>query len=440
DERGIADNTLVMVLSDNGASAEGGVTGTLNEAAGWLGHQEDVAASIERSADIGGHDAYNHYPFGWAWAGNTPLRLWKRHAWLGGVRTPLVVRWGSKVADPGGIRQQFCHAVDLFSTILDAAGIPVPDAVDGVQQQPVDGTSMLASFTEPDAAEHRRLQYFEMMGSRGLYYDGWKATTNFVPNQFGERETIPGSHDFATDHWSLFRLADDFSESSDVSSEHPETVKRLEEMWWAEAGRNQVLPLFEFPDSMAHMHPGEFPPPHRAVYHPGGGPIQESQLPALFGGFVLDAEVVVPEGGAAGVLAAIGDRFGGWGVYLLDGRPVATIAMLDGAVRVAATEPLTPGPHRVTLRYVPGLEPVAELAVDGTTCASAPLPGLFFFPNLSTAAVGMLIGRDRGLSVSPDYRPPFAFTGDLLSVEITGGRPEAQVDDETRLRSALASD
>src|SRR5690606_32073076 len=114
--------------------------------------------------DIGGAEANNHYPFGWAWAGNAPLRLWKRYAWLGGVRTPLVVRWGDRLADPGGVRPQFCHAVDLYATVLDAAGITPPDTVDGVTQQPVDGASMLASFVDPDAAEHRVLQYFEMMG------------------------------------------------------------------------------------------------------------------------------------------------------------------------------------------------------------------------------------------------------------------------------------
>ncbi len=279
-----------------------------------------------------------------------------------------------------------------------------------------------------------------MMGSRGLYYDGWKATTNFVPNQFGERDTITGSHDFDTDHWSLFRLTDDFSEATDVSAEHPETVKRLEEMWWAEAGRNQVLPLFEFPDSMAHMHPGEFPPPASAVYKPGGGPIQESQLPSLFGGFQLTADVVVPEGGASGVIAAIGDAHGGWGCYLLDGVPVAAFAMLDGLVRVAGTEPVAPGRHQVEVQYVPGLEPVARVLVDGVEVAAAPLPGLFFFPNLSTAAVGMFIGRDRGLPLCHDYQAPFAFTGELEQVSIVGGSPEARADEETRLRAALASD
>ncbi len=279
-----------------------------------------------------------------------------------------------------------------------------------------------------------------MMGSRGIYADGWKAVTDYVPNQFGERETLSGSFDFASDHWSLFRLTDDFSEAVDVSAEHPEVVKRLEELWWAEAGRNQVLPLFEFPESMAHMHPGAYPPPAAATYTPGGGPIQESQLPSTLGGFDLTAEIVVPEGGADGILAAIGDAHGGWGCYLLDGRLVAAFAMLDGLVRVACEEPVAPGPHQVSVQYVGGREPHARLLVDGVEGARGPLAGLFFFPNLSTAATGMLIGRDRGLPLCRDYAPPFTFTGELRSVTITSGRPGARADDDTLLRAALASD
>jgi arylsulfatase A-like enzyme len=440
DELGIADDTLVMILSDNGASAEGGPTGTLNEAAGWLGLTEDVGTALEHIDDIGGPEANNHYPFGWAWAGNAPLRLWKRYAWLGGVRTPLVVRWGDRLSGPGGVRPQFCHAVDLYATVLDAAGITAPDAVDGVTQQPVDGVSMLASFADPAAGEHRVLQYFEMMGSRGIYHDGWKAVTDHVANQFDERANLVGSFDFATDRWSLFHLAEDFSEAHDLAAEHPDLVKRLEELWWAEAGRNQVLPLFEFPDSMAQMHPGEFPPPTRAVYRPGGGPVQDSQLPIALGGFELTAYVEVPEAGAQGVLTALGDRHGGWALYLLDGCPVATFALLDGPVRVASAEPVPPGEHVVGLRYEPGRAARVVLAVDGQDVAEAPLPGLLFFPNVSTAGAGLLVGRDRGIAVSGDYRPPFAFTGRLDRVELRSGRPEARPGPDTQLRAAVAGD
>lgn len=441
DEQGIAEDTLVMVLSDNGASAEGGTTGTLNEAAGWLGLGEDVEEAIARIDDIGGPDAYNHYPYGWAWAGNAPLRLWKRYAWLGGVRTPLVVRWGARLADRGGVRPQFCHAVDLFATVLDAAGIAQPDVVDGVQQQPVDGRSLLPSFEVPDAEEHRQVQYFEMFGSRGIYENGWMAVTDHVANQFDERSHLVGSFDFDTDRWSLFHLAEDFSGARDVADEHPELVRRLEGLWWAEAGRNQVLPLFEFPGSMAHMHPGEFPPPTVGRYRPGGGPVQESQLPALMGGFELTARVVVPDDGLTeGVLAAIGDRHGGWAAYLLGGRLVATVALLDATTRVAAPDPVAPGEHELSVRYEPGPDARLVLAVDGADVAESPLTGLVFFPNLGSAGIGLLVGRDRGLAVSPDYRPPFAFTGTLREVELRSGRPHARPDRSAELRVALAGD
>jgi arylsulfatase len=330
--------------------------------------------------------------------------------------------------------------VDVYATVLDAAGIAPPDVVDGVAQQPVEGTSLLPSFAEPEAAEHRLLQYFEMFGSRGIYEDGWMAVTDHVANQFDERSNLVGSHDFDTDRWSLFHLAEDFSEARDVADEHPELVRRMEGLWWAEAGRNQVLPLFEFPASMAHMHPGEFPPPSERAYAPGGGPVQESQLPTLLGGFELTARVLVPEGGAEGVLTAIGDRHGGWATYLLDGRLVATIAMLDHTTRVVAPEPVSPGEHVLSVRYEPGREPRLVLAVDGADVAEDALPGMFYFPNLMTSGAGLLVGRDRGLAVSHDYTPPFAFTGTLERVELRSGRPGARPDQGAELRVALAGD
>ena len=440
ERRGIADDTLVMLMSDNGASAEGGTTGTLNEAAGWLGMGEDVEEAIGRIDDIGGHDAYNHYPYGWAWAGNAPLRLWKRYAWLGGVRTPLVVRWGDRLTGHGDVRSQFCHAVDLFATVLDAAGVEVPESVDGVTQQPVDGASLLPSFSAADAEEHRRVQYFEMFGSRGIYADGWMAVTDHVANQFDERSHLVGSFDFDTDRWELFDLGSDFTQARDLADEHPALVRQLEGLWWAEAGRNQVLPLFEFPGSMAHMHPGEFPPPTVGRYEPGGQPVQDSQLPAVMGGFELTARVVVPAGGAEGILAAIGDKHGGWAAYLLEGRLVATVAMLDRTVRVAAQTPVPEGAHTLSVRYEPGPEPRLVLAVDGDDVASGPLPGLLFFPNLQSSGTGLLVGRDRGIAVSEDYRPPFAFTGTLDQVELRSGRPNARPSASDTMKVAVAGD
>lgn len=444
EELGVLDDTVVLVLSDNGASAEGGPTGTTNEAAGWLGLQGTAAEALARLDDLGGQETTGHYPWGWAWAGNTPLRLWKRYAWLGGVRAPLVVRWGSRVPDPGAVRDQFTHAVDLLPTLLEAAGVALPDSVDGVAQQPVDGASFLASLDDGGAAEHHPMQYFEMMGSRSLYLDGWKAVTDHVANQFGEREHLTGSFDHATDTWSLFDLAHDFSESRDVAAEHPDLVRRLESLWWAEAGRNQVLPLFEFPGSMAHLHPGERPPPRHATYRPGGAPVVEPQLPPTGGGFSLRADVTVPDAGAEGVLAAIGDHQGGWGLYLLGGRPVAVLALLDATTRVEAGEPVPAGRHVVGLDYHPagrGGGQRVDLLVDDRVVATAPVAGTFFLPQLSSAAAGLLVGRDRGLPLCGDYRPPFAFTGTLHRVDLTSGRPRpGPGEEEARVRAAVAGD
>jgi arylsulfatase A-like enzyme len=439
--RGLGDDTIVMVLSDNGASAEGGLTGTLNEAAAWMGLGEDVATAVRHVNEIGGHEHYNHYPFGWAWAGNAPLRLWKRYAWLGGVRTPLVVRWGGRVSDTGAVRPQFCHAVDLFSTVLDAAGVESPAVVDGVTQQPVDGASILPTLTDPEAADPRDLQYFEMAGSRAIYHDGWKAVTDYVANQFDERSHLVGSHDHGTDRWSLFHLDEDFSEAHDLADTHPAKVRELEQLWWAEAGRNQVLPLYEFPASMVHMHPGPFTPPTQTVYASGGGPIAVSQLPSLMGGFELRASVVVPDDGVEGIITAVGDRHGGWAFYVLDGRPVATFALLGSTTRVAGDGPPLPaGPHEVALRYEAGRAARVVLAVDGDEVAEAPLAGMLFFPNLTTAGVGLFVGRDRGFPVSGDYRPPFAFTGTIERVELATADSEARPDAGTELRAAFAAD
>ena len=412
--RGDLDNTLVLVLSDNGASAEGSQVGTINEPHAWLGRAEGVAEALLHIDELGGHRAFNHYPWGWAWAGNTPLQLWKRYAWLGGVRTPLLVHWPGRLADPGAVRSQFCHAVDLFATVLDVTGVSAPDAVDGVPQLPVEGASIAASFTSPSAASPRRTQYFEMHGSRGIYHDGWKATTDYVSPLFGEREFLTGSQDLDADHWALFNLDEDFAEARDLSAAEPARVTALRELWWAEAGRNQVLPLWEGPRSRTGIHPGEYPPPAEATYLPGGGGICEAQLPPMTGGFTATAEVDLPDAGppAEGVICALGDLNGGWAFYLLDGRPVSCLISLGQATRVAGADRLTPGPHRLAVSYEPSLTGAAQLRllVDGELVAQAGHGQPAIFPGLATAGARMLIGRDIGLPFNEDYVPPFPLT------------------------------
>jgi arylsulfatase len=424
EQLGVLDDTLVLLLSDNGASAEGGPFGSLNEHRFTHDRLDDPADTLARLDDLGGPRAYNHYPWGWAWAGNTPLRLWKRYTWLGGVRTPLLARWPGRIPDPGAVRPQFSHAVDLLPTVLEAAGLSAPDVVDGRTQQPIDGASLLATFADAAAESPRQTQYFEMIGSRAIYHDGWKATTDHLGNQLRvETERLEGSRDFDRDRWLLFHLDEDFSEAHDRGDEHPELVQALVERWWSEAGRNQVLPL---EDSMIFRVSALEPPPYgrrrRAVLHPGGGPVNEDALPTLLGGFRLDVELDVPADGAEGVVCALGDWNNGWACYLIAGRPIVAFSLLGAPYRIAARDPIQAGRRVLGVEYARGADPggAVTVAVDGVVVADGSLADPLPF-RWQIGGAGLLVGRDRGLPVSEDYTPPFPCTAELRSVVLEGG-------------------
>jgi arylsulfatase len=265
-----------------------------------------------------------------------------------------------------------------------------------------------------------------MLGSRAIYFQGWKATTDHVGRQLTvEWKALDGSHDFDHDHWALFKLDEDFAEATDLSGQDPQRVKQLIELWWAEAGRNQVLPLEDSLITRAlsgAMEPAPYPPRHRAVYRPGGGPIDEATLPSLGAGFRLTALVdVAAERPPEGILCALGDWNNGWAWYLLAGRLVVVFALFSHEYRIAAEAPLGAGAHRLTVEYrregrAGG--PV-NLAVDGDGVAGDRLSANLPF-RWQIGSAGLLIGRDRGFPVSGEYRPPFPFNGviDHLELEI----------------------
>jgi arylsulfatase A-like enzyme len=419
--RGLLDDTLVLLLSDNGASAEGGPLGSHNEHRFTHDLVDDRETLLAHANELGGHRAYNHYAWGWAWAGNTPFRLWKRFAWLGGVRTPLVVQWPRGIAARGEVRAPFCHAIDLLPTVLDVAGIEAPASVDGVAQQPIDGASLRATFDDPAAQSPRRTQYFEMLGSRALWHDGWKATTDHVGKQLTvERELVEGSQSFDDDHWALFRLEDDPAEARDLAAERPEVVKRLVELWWIEAGRNRVLPLEDgFTSRAVAMEPSPWGFRGRAELAAGGGPVSETVLPPMAGGFRFQADLEVPADGARGVIAALGDWSNGWACYVVDGRPIVCLNRFGEPIRAAATEALAPGARCVQVLYrrsQAGGGPLA-LCVDGTVVARANVPADLPF-RWQIGGAGLLVGRDRGFPVCDDYEPPAEFHGRIERVVI----------------------
>jgi len=437
---GVMDNTLVMVFSDNGASAEGGKDGSVNEMRFTARVRESLAANLEHYDDWGGFTTYNHYSWGWAWAGNTPHRLWKRYTWLGGTRTPLIVHWGRRIKAPGIVRSQFAHAIDLMPTVTEAVGLEIPDEVDGHPQQRVDGVSLLGVLNDPHAAELHHTQYFEMLGSRAIYHGGWKATTNHISTGvLDEEELAEGSRTFDDDCWELFDLGTDFSEAADRAGDDPARLRHLIDLWAAEAGRNDVLPISDgLVDRFGGFIPPAWPPGQSRTFLPGGGPIADESVPLLWGGFDLTADIDLPAD-ADGVICALGDWFGGYALYALGGTVHFTFARSADAIELATPSVLGAGFHQLCVLYEVGTEHGRMvLRVDGVEVDEASVDG--FLPMaLQHGGAGLRLGSDSGFPVSARYSPPASFNGTVhrLKIETPGARRPAPADE---VRAALHAD
>jgi arylsulfatase A-like enzyme len=440
---GLLENTLVMVFSDNGASAEGGKDGSVNEHRFTAHLPESVADNLAAYDDWGGFSTYNHYSWAWAWAGNTPHKLWKRYTWLGGTRTPLIVHWPGHVARPGGVRSQFVHVIDLMPTILAAAGVEAPDEVDGVVQQPVDGASLVGVLEEADGDEIHQTQYFEMLGSRSIFHDGWKATTNHISSGvLDEEELAIGSRSFDEDRWELFNLAEDFSEAHDRGAEEPERLRRLTALWSEEADRNHVLPVSDgLLDRLAGMIPPTWPAGTTQTYHPGAGPVHDESVPPLWGGFVLTAEIDAVGPDTTGVICAIGDWFGGYALYAVDGVTHFAFARAADALHLSGDVPLAAGRHEVVVSYRFGADGgpgQMELALNGRRVDAIAVEGMLPLA-IQHGGAGLRLGYDSGFPVTARYHPPAPFSGVVHFVRIdTAGAAVPSPADE--VRAGLHSD
>ena len=439
---GLLGDTLVMVFSDNGASAEGGKDGSVNEHRFTAHLRESVADNLAAYDDWGGFSTYNHYSWAWAWAGNTPHKLWKRYTWLGGTRTPLIIHWPGRIASPGTVRSQFAHVVDLMPTVLDAVGLVAPDEVDGVAQQTVDGKTLLPTLGDPAAEELHDTQYFEMLGSRSIFHGGWKATTNHISTGvLDEEELALGSRDFAQDRWELFDLSTDFSEAIDQADQEPARLQELTELWSAEAERNQVLPVFDgMLDRFAGMIHPTWPAGGAQTYHPGGGPVHDESIPLLWGGFDMTADIEAIGAGTNGVVYAMGDWFGGYAMYVDDGVANFTFARAGDALQLSAPRTLPAGPVRVGVSYRFGSPPNPGrmvLLIDGDLVDEITVEGMLPIA-LQHGGAGLRLGCDTGFPVSPRYTPPAPFNGVVhaLRIETPGGAPNASEE----VRAALHAD
>jgi arylsulfatase len=426
-------DTLLVVLSDNGASSEGGPTGSLNDARAWNLVPRTMEEARARIDEIGGPRVHTNYPWGWTVAGNTPFRRWKREVHEGGVADPLIVHWPRGMRARGEIRHQYVHAIDIVPSVLEAAGVAVPSHIDGVEQRSLDGTSFAYSFDAPEAPDRHRTQYYEMFGCRALYHDGWKAVTYHpILVEDPGLDRVP---------WELYHVARDPSECHDLADEHPELLAELVERWWIEAARHQVLPLDNRPFSEFVVERLDRVP-HRAryVYRPGGAMVPEAVgVDVKNRSHSITAEVELADERAAGVLLAQGSFLGGWALFMTDGC-LRYVHALAGAEehQVAAPTPVPAGRHRVGYRFTKTAEHAGrvDLCVDGAVVASGDVPR--FTPvRFSLTGHGLTCGRSGSLPVCDDYTPPFAFTGRLHQVVVeVDGAPQLDANAEAEVTIA----
>ena len=442
-DMGKLDNTLVIYIQgDNGASAEGGPNGLLNEMTFFNAIPEEFSEIKRRMDELGGPTTFNHYPIGWAHAMDTPFQWTKQIAsHFGGTRNGMVMSWPARIKDKGTVRTQFHHVIDIAPTILDAIGVPMPAVLNGVPQKPVEGVSMVYTFNDPKAPTTRRTQYFEMFANRAIYNDGWVAATTPPLPPWGSGATIPVD-DYK---WELYDITKDFSEANNLAAQEPKKLREMQELFWIEAARHNVLPLDN--SKLERMNVDNRPSLTRGralfTYYPGMVRIPEGSAPSILNkSFKVGAELTIPAGGAEGVLVTQGGRFNGWGLYVLAGKPVFHYNTV-GVFRytVAAPDPLAPGEHAIVLEFTYdggglGKPGTAKLLVDGRQVAEGRIERTI--PFRISADETLDIGEDTGTPVSEDYHVPFKFTGDLkkLAIQLTDAPLTADEQAEIELMRA----
>ena len=452
---GELDNTLIMVISDNGASSEGGPYGSVNENLFFNNVPESLEENLAAIDALGGPTTFNHYAWGWTWAGNAPFRRWKRETYRGGISDPLIVHWPAGIAAKGEIRTQYAHAVDMVPTVLEALDLTPPTSIKGVTQSPLEGVSFAHTFDGATVSSKRTTQYFEMMGHRSLYHDGWRAVCPWPGPSFTEAGLPFGSPiskdrltELDAESWELYHVEEDFAENDDVAAEHRDRLIAMIGTWYVEAGKFNVLPI----DGRGVQRFAE-PRPQIAVgrtsytYYPG-----TQAVPGNAGAIVLNrphsitALVDIPPGGSEGILVAHGGVDSGYAMYIKDGR-LTWVHNYVGRdfYYVVSTEDVTEGSHELRFEFeVTGPPDVAngkgapgngQLYLDGLLVGQAAVP--VTTPLALGLTSGIHVGAAPGAPVCPEYEPPFPFTGTVHSVTIDVSGELIQ-DDEAEIRRILA--
>jgi arylsulfatase len=421
-----ADNTIVFYeVGDNGSSAEGGLVGLLNENSFFNGVPETLGDNLQHIDEIGGPKHFNHFPAAWAWAVDTPFQWTKQVAsHLGGVRNPLAVSWPARIKDRGGVRSQFHHVIDIAPTIYELVGVPFPDVLNGVAQNPLDGVSMVYTFDAPSAPGRRRTQYFEMGINRGIYHDGWWAGSwNGIPPWVSTAK----SPNPDTTVWELYNLDEDFSQANNLASKNPAKLRELQDLWWAEAARNSVLPLDgrlgERLNGELQGRPSLTGKRTSFIYYPGVVALPAGSAPNLLNkSFSITADIDVGTRGNDGAIFSLGGMDGGYGLYIKENRPVFVGNFLGRThARATSEKPLAPGAAMLRAEFVYDGGALGKggrmlLFVDGRQVGEARMERT---QAISLGLGGTLdIGEDTGSAVDDVYAPPFRFAGTIRKVTV----------------------
>ena len=443
EQSGQLDNTVVLYAADNGASGEGSPNGSVNENKFFNGYPDELSENMKLIDVLGGPETYEHFPTGWAAAFSTPFKMFKRYSeYAGGTCDPLVISWPKGIKARGEVRHQYHHCTDIVPTILDICGLEMPKVYKGAEQTPLSGVSMRYTFdAKPDAPTQKQRQYYAMLGSRGIWEDGWKASAVHAP--------LSGKGHFDKDDWELYHVDVDRSESNNLAKEHPEKLAELVNAWLEEAEKNLVLPLDDRTavELLAVERPSEETPRERYIYYPGTAPVPEGVAVNTRGrSYKIIANVEIVDADCSGVIFAHGSRFGGHSLFIKDRKLHYVYNFLGIKPEQTFVSPeLKPGKYTLGMEFI--REKAGEhheslgkttLYVNEAVVADGPMrtqPGKF-----TLSGDGLCIGRDSGDAVSAAYKSPGAFKGGTIFFVGVSVEKEQYLNLERLAAAALAVD
>jgi arylsulfatase len=443
EELGDLENTLIMFVSDNGASGEGGFFGSFNENLLFNGIPDSLEANLEHYDDWGSDKTFSHYATGWTMAGNTPFKRWKRNVFNRGIADPFIMSWPKGIPARGEVRSQYSHAIDLMPTVLEVLGVEPPVMLKGIPQEEIAGASLTSTFDNAQAEEVRSTQYYEMYGSRAIYDDGWKAVTfhaiSGIPADGPGDPNLP----FVKDQWELYHVKEDFSECHDLAKQYPDKLQELIGLWFTQAGKYNVFPLHS--EQMKGQRPKPYAPRDLYVYYPNSSRIDnEAAVNVRMRPFSVLAQAEIPESGAEGVLIAQGGRFAGWSLFVHQGKLVYEHNFVGlERYRVVSETPIQAGKVTLGMEFVitgqfeitpeltamdvKGVSGKATLYINHQPVGSGSIPKTVPF-GWSLSGEGLCCGFDSETPVSNLYEAPFRFTGKLDRVVVSvSGNPYENV-------------